>query len=173
MTTPLYQVHFSPPTFKYVPTPLYGAPEYVRGKGKREEKQLSDVNLHNEKHVLPRHNLFLWTERRGFVTTKMAPTCNSYCSVSIIRFHACTYNKHAHPNYMKHDNTTSPSPMKSIGWSDYYASSLPCVDWTPGLYRWSVFCFLGYNCSCTFWYFRNTGFGLIGYPSKKILNDHA
>jgi hypothetical protein len=37
----------------------HGAPEYVRGKGKREEKQVSDINLHNEKHVLPRYNLFL------------------------------------------------------------------------------------------------------------------
>ena len=34
-------------------------PHVRRGKGKREEKQVSDINLHNEKHVLSRYNVFL------------------------------------------------------------------------------------------------------------------
>ena len=45
--------------------------QYVRGKGNREETQVSDINLHNEKHVLSRYNkLYSCTQIEGGSTQR-------------------------------------------------------------------------------------------------------
>ena len=67
--------------------------------------------------------------------------CNSYSQLARMRLHTI------HTNYMIALHLPHKFSLLGGLMTVPYSSWL-CNDWTPGLYGWSVFCFLGYNCCC-------------------------